>query len=193
MNTTRTIKFVSGLLPLAMFMIQGCSGPKGNIQQAEAVKVDYVAGSAGEDKVIKSEGSAYLYSDRNAVQNYNITVDAIEHSSIEGDVSAWASCQRLMNAKRNAYADVSDNAPPCRDKVIEERSKAGSDLVEAGGKLVVRKKVDFNAAQQDAQSCLDEITKVQKDIRKKYHAASCDDVIKEAATEKRNKETKESH
>ena len=192
MNPTKTIKIASGILPFAMVIIQGCS-TKGNIREAEDVKVDYVAGSTGDDKVIKSEGSAFMYSDRPAVLNYNITVDAIEHSSVEGDVSAWATCQRAMNAKRGAYAEVSDNAPPCRDKVLENRNKAGGDLVDSGGKLVVRKKVDFNLAQQDAQSCLDEIVKVQRDVNKKYHAAGCDDVIREAAAKKRDTGTSDSH
>lgn len=175
-------RYLIGLVPIAMFVIQGCS-TKGNVREAEEVKVDYVAGSVGDDKVIKSEGGAFMYSDRPAVQNYNITVDAIEHSSIEGDVSAWAACQRAINSKRNAFADVSDNAPPCRDKVLEERHKAGSDMLDSKGKLVVRKKIDFNMANQDAQTCLDTIIALQKDVRKKYHAANCDQVLKDAKTQ----------
>lgn len=181
MTMRLNIKYVVGLIPFALFVIQGCS-TKGNVRDAEEVKVDYVAGSAGEDKIIKSEGGAFMYSDRPAVQNYNITVDAIEHSSIEGDVSAWAACQRALNSKRNAYSNVSDNAPPCRDKVIEERYKAGTDMMDAKGKLVVRKKIDFNAANQDAQTCLDTIIALQKDVRKKYHAENCDQVLKDAKT-----------
>jgi propanediol dehydratase small subunit len=59
--------------------------------------------------------------------------------------------------------------------------------------LFVRKKVDFNLAQQDAQSCLEEIVKVQRDIKEKYHAAGCDDVIREAAAKKRDNGTSDSH
>ena len=175
-------RYMVCLIPFAMVMIQGCS-TKGNVREAEEVKVDYVAGSVGDDKIIKSEGGAFMYSDRPAVQNYNITVDAIEHSSIEGDVAAWAACQRAINSKRNAYSDVSDNAPPCRDKVLEERQKAGTDMMDSKGKLVVRKKIDFNLANQDAQTCLDTIITLQKQVRKKYHAENCDKVLKDVKTQ----------
>lgn len=180
------------LLSSTAIIFTACS-TNGPIKEAEEIKVDYVAGSTGDDKVIKSGNNAYMYSDRPAVLNYNITVDAIEHSSIEGDVSAWASCQRAMNSKRKAYAEVSDNAPSCRDRVIEERSRAGGDLVDANGKLVIRKKVDFNAALNDAQACLDEIVKVQRDIKKKYHANDCEDVIREAARKKQDNGSMEAH
>jgi hypothetical protein len=175
-------KFVLGLIPVAVMVIQGCTN-KDKVRQAEEVKVDYVAGSTGDDKVIKSEGNAFMYSDRPAVQNYNITVDAIEHSTVEGDVAAWAACQRAINKKRQTYADISDNAPPCRDKVIQERHRAGTDMVDAQGKLVVRKKIDFNLANQDAQTCLDTIIALQKDLKKKYSAESCAQILKDARTE----------
>lgn len=182
MTSKLKAKHVLGLIPVALLVIQGCS-TKGNVRQAEEVKVDYVAGSAGEDKIIKSDGNAFMFSDRPAVQNYNITVDAIEHSSIEGDVAAWAACQRAINSKRSTYSDISDSAPPCRDKVIQERHKAGTDMVDAQGKLVVRKKIDFNLANQDAQTCLDTIIVLQKDVKKKYHAANCDQVLKDSKTQ----------
>jgi hypothetical protein len=172
-----------GLASLVVLVTASCA-TKPTVREAEEIDIDYVAGSTGDDKVIKSDGGAYMYSDRPAVQNYNTTVDAIEHSSVEGDVAAWAACQRALNAKRNVHSDVSDAAPPCRDKVIQERHKAGTDMVDAQGKLVVRKKIDFTAANQDAQTCLDTIIVLQKELKKKYHAENCDDVLREARSQK---------
>jgi hypothetical protein len=61
-------------------------------------------------------------------------------------------------------------------KVVTDREKAGDDLMQVNGKLVLRKKEDFKSRLEEARACLDQMTGVRDKSRESYMLDECDKI-----------------
>jgi hypothetical protein len=147
----------------------------GNAPKNSEIKYDFVAGYSGEDKVIVADDSASVYSDRDAVREYTVTVDTIngERQRVEGDLAGLALCRRDQAAAKGVAVQHGPLTIACMKKVVTERDRAGEDLMQVKGKLVLRKKDDFKARLDEARSCLDQLISVRDKSRQDYMLEDC--------------------
>jgi hypothetical protein len=165
---------------LAIFVggtITSCSTP-GNAPKEKEEKYDFVGGYTGDDRVIVSGDSASLHSDRNAVAEYTKTVDTInaERQKVESDLSGLALCRRTKARAKDVEVEEGPLNIPCMKKVVTDRERAGDDLVQVKGKLVLRKKEDFKARLDEARACLDQMVSVRDKARESYMLEECSKV-----------------
>jgi hypothetical protein len=153
----------------------GCT-TTGNAPKGEDVKYDYVAGYAGEDKVLVSDDDATLHSDRDAVAEYTKTVDTInsQRQLVEADLFGINACRKRAAAEKKMKVSDAPLKVECMAEVVNKRDSAGGDLVQVNGKLVLRKKDDFKARLEEAQSCLTQMIRVRDMARESYNNEDCD-------------------
>lgn len=153
----------------------GCT-TTGNAPKGEEVKYDYVAGYTGDDKVIVSDDDATLHSDRDAVAEYTKTVDTInsQRQLVEADLFGINACRKRAAAAKKMKISDAPLKVECMAEVVNKRDSAGGDLVQVNGKLVLRKKDDFKARLEEAQSCLTQMIRVRDMARESYNNENCD-------------------
>jgi hypothetical protein len=157
------------------FWVSGCSST-GNASKQKEETYDYVGGYSGEDKIIVKDDQASIHSDRGAVSEYTKTVDTInfERQKVEGDLAGLAICRR--NKARAKGIDVQEGplTVPCMKKVVTDRDRAGDDLMQVKGKLVLRKKDDFKSRLDESRACLEQMVNVAEKARESYMLEECD-------------------
>lgn len=160
--------------------ITACSTP-GNAPKEKEEKYDFVGGYTGDDRVIVKGDSASLHSDRNAVAEYTKTVDTInaERQKVESDLACLALCRRSKAREKGVDVEEGPLTIPCMKKVVTDREKAGDDLMQVNGKLVLRKKDDFKARLEEARSCLDQMISVRDKSRESYMLDECSKLQKQ--------------
>jgi hypothetical protein len=162
---------------LAVFVggsITSCS-TSGNAPKEKEEKYDFVGGYTGDDRVIVKGDSASLQSDRNAVAEYTKTVDTInaERQKVESDLAGLALCRRTKAREKGVEVEEGPLSIPCMKKVVNDREKAGDDLMQVNGKLVLRKKEDFKARLEESRACLDQMISVRDKSRESYMLDEC--------------------
>lgn len=169
----RFVGFFAALSSVVIF--NSCTSP-GNAKKVEEVKYDYEAGRSGEDKVLLKDDNAIVHSDRNAVQEYNKTVDLINNQRqvVEGDLVALNTCRKRQAAAKNMQVSEGQLKVECMAEVVKRRDSAGTDLVQLNGKLVLRKQDDFKERYDQATSCLDQMTRVRDMAREAFNTEDCD-------------------
>jgi hypothetical protein len=175
--TGMSLKFGVALTALVGVSLSGCSTP-GNAPKQKEEKYDFVGGYTGDDRVIVKGDSATLHSDRNAVAEYTKTVDTInaERQKVESDLAGLALCRRTKAREKGVEVEEGPLTVPCMKKVVTDREKAGEDLMQVNGKLVLRKKEDFKSRLDEARACLDQMTSVRDKSRESYMLDECDKV-----------------
>ena len=168
------MKFTSIFLPI-LCTLSACSS-SGNASKNSEVKYDYVAGYSGEDKVIITDDNASIHSDRDAVKEYTLAVDTIngERQRVEGDLAGLVLCRKKQAAAKGITVPVGPLTVPCMEKAVMERDRAGEDLMQVQGKLVLRKKDDFKARLDESRSCLAQVVSVRDKARQDYMLEGCD-------------------
>lgn len=165
------------ILALAVFalMFVRCS-TTGNAEKNSEMKYDYVAGYAGDDQVIVQGDNASIHSDRSAVSEYTTTVNTInaDRQRIEGDLAGLAMCRKAKAEAKGILVKEGPLSVPCMKKVVTDRDRAGDDLIQVKGKLVLRKKDDFKSRLDAARACLDEAVAVRDKAREDYMLEGCD-------------------
>jgi hypothetical protein len=153
----------------------GCS-TMGNASKQKEETFDYVGGYSGEDKVIVKDDQASIHSDRNAVYEYTKTVDTInaERQKVEGDLAGLALCRRKKARAKGVEVQEGPLTVPCMRKVVLDRDKAGDDLMQVNGKLVLRKKDDFKARLDESRACLEQMVNMRDKARESYMLEECD-------------------
>lgn len=156
----------------------------GNAEKNSEVKYDYVAGYSGDDKVIVKDDNASIHSDRDAVTEYTRTVGAIngDRQKIESDLAGLALCRKAQAAAKGIVVKEGPLTVPCMKKVVVDRDRAGEDLIQVKGKLVLRKKDDFKARLDEARACLEEAVAARDKAREDYMLEECDRPITASAT-----------
>ena len=159
------------------FMFSSCSTP-GNAAKQKEEKYDFVGGYSGDDKVIVQDDKASLHSDRNAVAEYTKTVDTIngERQRVEADLTGLALCRRAKARDKGVDVQEGPLTIPCMKKVVNDRDKAGEDLVQVSGKLVLRKKDDFKARLDESRTCLEQVNNARDKARESYMLEECEKV-----------------
>lgn len=154
--------------------ISSCSST-GNAPKEKEEKYDFVGGYSGDDRVIVKGDSASLHSDRNAVAEYTKTVDTInaERQKVESDLAGLALCRRTKAREKGVEVEEGPLTIPCMKKVVTDREKAGDDLMQVNGRLVLRKKDDFKARLEEARACLDQMISVRDKSRESYMLDEC--------------------
>ena len=166
------------LVPV-MLAVAACSS-SGNAPKNSEIKYDYVAGYAGEDKVIVNDDSASVYSDRDAVREYTQTVDAIngERQRVEGDLAGLVLCRKQQAAIKGIVVPPGPLTVPCMEKVVTDRDRSGEDLMQVKGKLVLRKKGDFKERLDESKACLAQVVSVRDKARQDYMLEDCESTAK---------------
>lgn len=167
-------RFVMLATAATVYVSAGCSTP-GNAKKAEEVKYDYVAGQSGADKVIVTDDNASLHSDRDAVKEYSQTVDTINNQRqlVENDLIDINRCRKKVAALKGGQISDGPVKVDCMAEVVRQRDRAGDDLVQVEGKLVLRKKDDFKTRYDEAKTCLDQMVRVRDMARESYNAEDC--------------------
>ncbi|MCX6117566.1 MAG: hypothetical protein NT027_08500 [Proteobacteria bacterium] len=162
------------LIATSAFILNSCT-TTGNARKEEKVEYDYVAGRSGEDQVIVKDDNASVHSDRDAVTEYTKTVDTINNQRqlVESDLVGLNRC-RMKNAEEKGI-QVSEGqlTVDCMETVVNKRDRAGEDLVQVDGKLVLRKTDDFKARFEEARNCLNQMVRVRDMARKSYNSEGC--------------------
>jgi len=164
---------------LPMMILGSCSTTPKNAKEQEEVKYDYVAGYSGDDKVIVEGENASIHSDRDAVHEYTVTVNSInaDRQRIESDLAGLALCRKAKSEAKGILVKEGPLSVPCMKKVVMDRERAGEDLMQVKGKLVLRKKDDFKTRLDASRACLDEINAVRDKAREDYMLEGCDKPI----------------
>lgn len=170
------MKFKLGMA-LAFYMgvtLYGCSTP-GNAPKNKEEKYDFVGGYSGEDRVIVKGDNAAIQSDRDAVAEYTKTIDTInaERQKVESDLAGLALCRRSKAREKGVEVEEGPLTIPCMKKVVTDRERAGDDLMQVNGKLVLRKKEDFKARLEESRACLDQMVSVRDKARESYMIDEC--------------------
>lgn len=163
---------------VATIMFVRCS-TTGNAEKNSEMKYDYVAGYSGDDQVIVQGDNAAIHSDRSAVNEYTTTVNTInaDRQRIESDLAGLALCRKAKSEAKGILVKEGPLSVPCMKKVVMDRDRAGDDLIQVKGKLVLRKKDDFKARLDSARACLDESVAVRDKAREDYMLEGCDKPI----------------
>jgi len=164
---------------VSITVLSGCSTTSGNAPKSSEVKVDFVAGYSGEDRIIVSDDNAMVHSDRNAVREYTSTVDTINlaRQAVEGDLVGLALCRKYKAEQKDIVVKEGPMSVPCMKKVVLDHDRAGNDLVQVNGKLVLRKKDDFKSRIEEARACLDTFTEIRDQSREAYMLEGCRKVL----------------
>lgn len=176
------MKVKSAVMSAILFgaAFSSCSTP-GNAPKAKEEKYDFVGGYSGDDRVLVKGDNAELQSDRNAVAEYTKTVDTInaERQKVESDLAGLALCRRTKAREKGVEVEEGPLTVPCMKKVVTDRERAGDDLVQVKGKLVLRKKEDFKARLDEARACLDQMISVRDKARESYMLDECSKLQKQ--------------
>jgi hypothetical protein len=174
------MKRISLVLVLAL---QACS-TTGNAPKGNEMKVDFVAGYSGEDRVIVADDNASIHSDRDAVKEYSSTVNVLNVSrqEVNGDLSGLAMCRRKKAEVKGVDVAVGPLSVPCMTKVVMDHERAGTDLMQVKGKLVLRKKDDFKARLEEANACVDQMNDIRSKAREAYMLEGCAKVMEASIT-----------
>lgn len=169
---------------LPALAIASCSTTEKNAKEQPEVKYDYIAGYSGDDKVIVEGENATIHSDRDAVAEYTTTVSTIngERQRVEADLAGLALCRKARAEAKGILVKEGPLAVPCMKKVVVDRERAGEDLMQVKGKLVLRKKDDFKARLDEARACLNESNNARDRAREDYMLEGCDRPIPAAST-----------
>lgn len=169
------------LVPVLMFI--RCSTTSNNAAKHEEIKYDYVAGYSGDDQIIVKDESASIHSDRDAVGEYTTTVSTIngERQRVEADLAGLALCRKAKAEVKGVLVKEGPLNVPCMKKVVMDRERAGEDLMQVKGKLVLRKKDDFKSRLDEARACLDESVAARDRAREDYMLEGCDKPIMNTA------------
>ena len=158
--------------------LSGCS-TNGNAPNNSEIKPDFVAGYSGEDRVIVTDDNASIHSDRDAVREYTSTVNTINGSrqAVDSDLVGLVLCRKFKAEGQNMLIKEGPMTVPCMQKVVLARDRAGTDLIQVNGKLVLRKKDDFKSRLDEAHACLDQMVEVRDKARQDYMLERCSVVI----------------
>ncbi len=158
----------------SMVVFQSCT-TTGNARKEDKMEFDYVAGYSGDDKVIVKDDKASVHSDRDAVGEYTKTVDTINNQRqlVEGDLVGLNRCRQKTAEDKGMQVSDGPLTVDCMETVVNKRDRAGEDLIQVEGKLVLRKTDDFKARFEEARNCLDQMVRIRDMARKSYNLEGC--------------------
>jgi hypothetical protein len=167
---------LSAIIGSAVVLVSVSCTTTGNAKKEEKMEYDYVAGNTGGDKVIVKDDNAIVHSDRDAVNEYTRTVDTINNQRqlVESDLVGLNKCRQRRAEEKGVAVSDGPLSVDCMEDVVNKRDRAGNDLVQVDGKLVLRKKDDFKTRYDEAKTCLDQMIHVRDMARKSYNLEGCD-------------------